>query len=98
MSAKSIFILLDLMNTGQDLASGYRSVRSALLGIVVERSETLTPKEQAEILILVDHFSTPAPVRPMDVFNLNYGSGASIVGLVLTYIIVLLQFKMGDRN
>ena len=29
----------------------------------------------------------------MDIFDLNYASGASAAGLILSYMIVLLQFK-----
>ena len=38
-------------------------------------------------------YTSRAPIRPMDIFDLNYASGASITGLILTYMIILLQFK-----
>ena len=41
-------------------------------------------------------FSSRAPICPMDVFDMNYSSGASIMGLILTYMIILLQFKVSE--
>ena len=56
----------------------------------------LPSKARHNLEVAVERFSKPAPIRPLDVFNLNLASGASIVGLILTYIIVLLQFKVSE--
>lgn len=56
----------------------------------------MTMKELCQFEVLVDWFSLAAPVRPMDMFNLNFSSAATLVGLVITYMLVLLQFKIGD--
>ena len=37
-----------------------------------------------------------SPLRPLDMFNMNYSSGISISSIVFTYMIILLQFKMSD--
>lgn len=36
------------------------------------------------------------PIRPKDIFSLNHSTLASLSGLILTYIIVLIQFKVAD--
>ena len=49
----------------------------------------------ANIAFLIARYSatTTSPMRPCDVFNMNAANFVSIGGIVLTYIIVLLQFK-----
>ena len=42
---------------------------------------------------LLGVFSNPAPIRPCDTFNLNHSSTLSINNTVLTYLVILLQFK-----
>ena len=60
--------------------------------------DSLTGCEGAGVAFLLDHFSAPSPLRPMDICDVNYGAAASVAGLVFTYIIVLLQFKVGDSG
>ena len=64
----------------------------------MDKAKRLTVEETLEIETLVDwlSFSTRSPIRPMDAFDMNYSSGASIVGLILTYMIILLQFKVSE--
>ena len=56
----------------------------------------LPSKTRKHVKIALERFSTSAPIRPKDMFDLNLASGASIAGMVLTYIIVLYSFKFGD--
>lgn len=37
------------------------------------------------------------PIRPCQVFNLDYQTLASSYGLLVTYSIVLIQAKMGEQ-
>jgi hypothetical protein len=37
-----------------------------------------------------------APIRPGELFNMNSASGATAAGLILTYMIILLQMKMSE--
>ena len=34
--------------------------------------------------------------RPLDLFDVNYATTASLTGLITTYVIVLLQFKLSE--
>ena len=47
------------------------------------------------VKVLIARYSatTTSPMRPCDVFNMNAANFVSIGGIILTYIIVLLQFK-----
>ena len=45
---------------------------------------------------LMEEFSSPCPIRPADMFDMNLATMISLAGLLLTYVIVFLQFKMGE--
>ncbi len=40
--------------------------------------DSLTGCEGAGVAFLLDHFSAPSPLRPMDICDVNYGAAASI--------------------
>ena len=56
----------------------------------------MTEKGKMDILIL--RYSKNGPIRPLDVFNLNYASAASTIGLLVTHIIVLMQFRAVETS
>ena len=56
----------------------------------------MTPKQSALMDELLEEFSAPCPIQPLDMFDMNFANVASLAGLAFTYIIVLLQFKIGD--
>ncbi len=48
--------------------------------------------------LLTVHFSNSSPIRPLDIFSMNYASTASVAGLMFTYLIVLMQFRVGEGS
>ena len=56
----------------------------------------MTPSQSALMDELLDEFSAHCPIQPLDIFDMNFANVASLAGLAFTYIIVLLQFKIGD--
>ena len=64
--------------------------------LLIVESSRVSPMERAQAEVLIDRFGRAAPIRPLDVFDVNYATAASVSGLILTYVIVLLQFKMSD--
>ena len=52
---------------------------------------------KSHLEVTIERFTRPSPIRPMDMFDLNYASAMSIFGLLLTYLIVLFQFKASDN-
>ena len=96
MSICSIYILYNLQRAGQKLCDSFARVNKSLHGLYICEADILSIKQKAKFDILMVRYSNIAPMRPMDVFNLNRASGFSIGGLLLTYIIVLLQFKTGE--
>jgi hypothetical protein len=50
---------------------------------VLSMSANIGDQERHELSILITHFGVPAPIRPLDVFDMNYASSASIAGTIL---------------
>ena len=73
-----------------------RRVKNALQKIKIHKIEQMSPKEEIELDVLIDKFSKHSPFRPLDMFDANFATLASLAGLAFTYVIVLLQFKIGD--
>lgn len=73
-----------------------RRVKNALQRIKIQSIDHMSPKEEIELDVLIDKFSKHSPFRPLDMFDANFATLASLAGLAFTYVIVLLQFKIGD--
>ena len=61
--------------------------------IVYNKGHMMKVSEKNKMDILILRFSKNGPIRPLDIHNLNYASAASLIGLLVTYIIVLMQFR-----
>ena len=62
------------------------------------RGHTMNMTEKGKMDILILRYSKNGPIRPLDVFNLNYASAASTIGLLVTHIIVLMQFRAVETS
>ena len=59
-------------------------------------AEHMTTKQSVQMEVLVGQFSVSCPFRPLDIFDVNFGTTLSLAGLAFTYVIVLMQFRIGD--
>jgi hypothetical protein len=96
MSACSIRILWSLGCVGQRMCTSFVRVKKNLQDLFIAKATILSANERAQIDVLIERYSKDSPMRPMDMFSMNRASGISMSGLILTYIIVLLQFKTGE--
>lgn len=78
-----------IFKQGQHLCNSYYIIREDLQEI---RALSNDPRESAALEILIDRFSKTS-IHPWDLFDLKYSSGMSLDGLIVTYFIVLMQFK-----
>ena len=75
-----------------------RKIMNILQKIKIRKIDELSAKEEIEMDVLINKFSKPSPFRPLDMFDANFSTLASLGGLSFTYVIVLLQFKIGDTT
>jgi hypothetical protein len=64
----------------------------------MENMEYFDESTTARMNILIDNFATISPIRPLDSFNLNWSTGIAACGVLMTYIVVLLQFRISDTS
>ena len=55
--------------------------------------QDLTDSQRRKLGQLISLYSNTTPIRPWDTFDLNYSTTLSINNTVLTYLVILLQFK-----
>ena len=84
------------MQKGQQISKEYDSVRKALICTRKKYILHLTRVQEVNLETLIEKFAKDSPIRPAEIFSLNYSDGLSALGLGLTYVIVLLQFKVGE--
>ena len=75
----------------QDLAEAFARNRRSLGQLQVR--DGIGEKQRRELALLIDRFSLPSPIRPLDMFDLNRASNLGINNTILTYLVILLQFK-----
>ncbi len=82
----------------KDLADIFRSIKEKLEDRLVDEANQISASERTGLQVLISRYGNPSPFRPADVFDMNFASAASVGGLILTYVIVLMQFKLGDSS
>ena len=82
-----------MMKLGQKITYAANEIRNGLENFMFANLESLSENERARIGILINQLGNSVPLRPNDFFDLSYSTGGSIVGLIITYLIVLQQFK-----
>ncbi len=90
-----------MQEKGQKACELFEVLREKLTRIRIEDYGELEAEDERRLDALLAGLATSAssaPIRPLDVFNLNYSSGVSSVGVMVTYLIVLLQFKTGGNG
>ena len=73
-------------------------MKACLQKIRLREAEKMTVRESVHLEVLIDKFSESCPFRPLDMFDVNFSTAASLSGLALTYVIVLMQFREGDAT
>ena len=81
--------------TGHRLRRGFSSCKRLLQDIQSKYSkDVLCKASRTDLKILIDRYSPQCPVRPMDSFNLDLSAALAMDGAIITYTIVLMQFKL----
>lgn len=93
-----IYKIYMMQAKGQVLCNHFASIKDNLENMSLIFARHLDFEEERKLRVLISRFSTPSPIRPCDVFDMNTASFVSISGIILTYLIVLLQFKLSVNN
>ena len=93
-----IYKIFMMQAKGQALCCHFAAIKDNLEGILMVFAKQLDSEEEKKLEVLISRFSTKSsPIRPCDVFDVNTASFVSISGIIITYLIVLLQFKLNAK-
>ena len=76
---------------GQHLCEAYSVVNDRLSKVLM--LDGICDKQRRELEFLVTRFSIRSPIRPLDMFDMNYANCAVLNNIMFTYTIILMQFK-----
>ena len=76
---------------GQALSEVYLEIQDRLDKLLF--LDGINDKQRRELEFLVRRFSVRAPIRPLDMFDMNSANFAVISNIMMTYVIILMQFK-----
>ena len=93
-----IYKIFMMQAKGQAFCCHFAAIKENLESILMVFARQLDSEEEKKLEILISRFSTKSsPIRPCDVFDVNTSSFISISGIIITYLIVLLQFKLNAK-
>ena len=76
---------------GQALSEVYFEIHERMDKLLL--LDGISIKQRRELKFLVKRFSVRAPIRPLDMFDMNSANFAVISNIMMTYVIILMQFK-----
>ena len=76
---------------GQALSEVYFETQDGIDKLLL--LDGISIQHRRELEFLVKRFSVRAPIRPMDMFDMNSANFAVLSNIMMTYVIILMQFK-----
>ena len=83
--------LLFYARVGQHLCDAYVEIRDGLGKLLMQ--DGICDKQRRELEFVVSRFSIRSPIRPLDMYDMNYANLAVLGSIMFTYNIILMQFK-----
>eukprot|EP00094_Tigriopus_californicus_P013131 TCALIF_12698-PA protein Name:"Protein of unknown function" AED:0.42 eAED:0.42 QI:0/0.5/0/0.66/1/1/3/0/465 len=91
--------IADLVDAGQTLSNRVKILQSKLESLYIIRPDLfLDNGSHWRAFILVERLKDNCILRPIFAFALTRESTLSLMGLLITYIIVLIQFKFSEKS
>ena len=76
---------------GQHLCDNNSEIQDCLRKLIT--LDGICDKQRRELEFLVTRFSAKSPIRPLDMFDMNYANCAVLMSIMFTHCIILMQFK-----
>ena len=87
-----------MQNQGQKMCDQFYAIKKNLEDVCVTSSKNLDSEDAKKLDVLISRFAETSPIRPCGVFDMNAANFVSIGGIILTYLVVLLQFKFSAEK
>ena len=83
--------LYSYTHIGQALSKAYFDIKDGLEKLLL--LDGIIGRQRRELELLVNRFSITSPIRPLDMFDMNSANFAVILNIMLTYVVILMQFR-----
>ncbi len=93
---QGILKLTILFANGQSLSKASKDLTEALEGIYAREAHKMSTNMAVEFETFIRNFGMKVPIRPMDLFELTMSSGLKAFSVLVTYVVIMLQFKLGE--
>ncbi len=81
---------------GQKLATGSENLSDSLENFCTKEAHRMSANSIFEFNAMIKSFGAKTPIRPLDLFDLKMSSGLSAFSMLVTYVVIILQFKIGE--
>ncbi|TRY77097.1 hypothetical protein TCAL_15902 [Tigriopus californicus] len=82
-------------HVGHGITLKMKQAKYAIEEILAKRYSQFSPIQHQQFDVVRENWSRSAALQPMGLFDLNYSTAIAMDGLLITYIVILIQFKMG---
>ena len=86
--------VLSYLTTGQRITKTWSDCREIL--IKMSSDEKLDTQSEKELQVLTELMNKSAIIKPLDCFELKWGTGLSITEILFTDLIILMQFRVSE--
>ena len=83
---------------GQKIVNKFQMMKTALEDFHMKFNEELSEDLKLKLTILIERCNNQATIKPLNSFDLNLHSAISTLGIVFTYLVILIQFKHGAAS
>jgi len=90
--------LFVVFSSGERLTYQMHQAANELEELMMASTEDLPDHLKTKLLILCKRLSSPAAIRPLNSFDLSWSTALSTCGLLITCIVILLQFKFTEMQ
>ena len=87
---------INFYRAGQEMANKCQNIKFILENLLMEHLTSLSEIDRTKLKILIKRFDDPAPIKPKSSFDLNLPTAISAAGLIVTYLVILVQFKQSN--
>ena len=92
-----LFRLIMLFMAGQALSRRSLMLRKEMENYHMEEVESMSKTTTARMENVLFHLRNKAPFRPHDTYDLNMSSGLTVTSVLITYVVILMQFKVSEQ-
>ena len=90
-------VLISIHSSGQNAASLCTKIRQNLEDFRLFAKEQMSADQLCELDSTISKLSNKSPpFRPLTIFSIDNSSGIGLASIILTYVFVILQFKVSD--